>query len=89
MAADVKAALKDLFAFDNVTFNDTISKGDVYKTVISVANVVGCDITYFEKQYIAAAPATLNETLYFYINEIPTYNSTYSVTVATSGGLAT
>jgi hypothetical protein len=89
VAADVKAALKDLFAFDNVTFNDTISKGDVYKTVISVANVVGCDITYFEKQYIAAAPATLNETLYFYINEIPTYNSTYSVTVATSGGLAT
>jgi hypothetical protein len=37
--SDVKKSLDNLFEFDNVFFNQTLSKGTIYRTIMDVAGV--------------------------------------------------
>lgn len=82
----VEAAIADLFSFDNVTFNDSISPSDIYKTVMNVPNVIECNITAMSRNTTASpangTPATMN----FYVNEVPIYDLA-CVSVTAEGGV--
>lgn len=45
----VQSALKDLFSFDNVSFNDFISEGEIYSTCKSVEGVSWITVNDYEK----------------------------------------
>lgn len=45
----VQASLKDLFTFDNVSFNDFISEGEIYSTCKSVDGVSWITVNDYEK----------------------------------------
>jgi hypothetical protein len=81
-----QAALRDLFSFDNVTFNDSISQSDVYKAIMSVPNVTSCFITALERRTSASPATTLKDSMTFYVNEVPIYNAS-CISVSASGGV--
>jgi hypothetical protein len=77
-----QSALYSLFAFDNVTFNDTISQGDVISSLKAVEGVAGVTLNDYEKlpsiysQYATVGTAATSST-----------SATVSVTVDSSAGL--
>jgi len=77
-----QSALYSLFAFDNVTFNDTISQGDVISSLKAVEGVAGVTLNDYEKlpsiysQYATVTATTTSST-----------TLTTSVTVDSSAGL--
>lgn len=88
VGAAVKAALYELFAFDNVSFNDLITQQDIYSTVASVDGVSYSTITSFEKKAaggLTVVPANTVTDFSCNVNEIPILDRTYMV-VSTIGG---
>jgi hypothetical protein len=75
----VKAALFNLFAFDNVSFNDTITQEDILNAAgtYSIPGVQGLKITRMENQANQTDPTSADGTvtsttkLIYAINEIP------------------
>jgi len=75
----VKAALFDLFAFDNVTFNDTITQEDIYTAAgtYSIPGVQALKITRMENQSTQTDPTSADGTvtattkLEYAVDEIP------------------
>jgi uncharacterized phage protein gp47/JayE len=77
----VLAALETLFSFDNVTFNDYISEGDIYSAIKAVDGVSYITINDYEK-----LPTNVNQTSGFY-SQTGTVNATVTGTsvVITAG----
>lgn len=84
--ADVQARVKEYLSYDNVTFNDTISQGDIYKAIMEVDGVYYVKITGFDRSLTAATTSTVKDTMYFYVNEIPTYSAS-AVSFTAVGGV--
>jgi len=61
---NVQAALENLFKFDNVTFNDFISEGEIYSTCKAVDGVSFITITDYEK--LAAVPTAVGSSSTIY-----------------------
>jgi len=77
-----------LLSFDNVTFNDVIYQSDIYKLLRSVDGVNDVKITGLERVLATGVTSTTaNQAAYFYVNEVPNYDST-SINVTVTGGIS-
>jgi hypothetical protein len=80
--ASVQSALASLFNFDNVTFNDFISEGDLYSAIKSVDGVSYVTINDYEK-----LPSNVNQTsgLYSQTGTVSATTSSVTTVVITAG----
>lgn len=86
--AAVKAAIGELFAFNNVNFNDRFTNIDVLIAVNDVPGVAYAELTNVEKKTSPSAATVTpapSGTIYCNINEVVKYDETL-VEVTTSGG---
>jgi hypothetical protein len=83
--SNVQAALASLFAFDNVTFNDVITEGDIFSACKAVDGVNYITITDFEK--LGAATTTSGIYSFSAVTNGSTASGTNTVTVLSSAGL--
>jgi hypothetical protein len=82
VGAAVQSAIYSLFAFDNVTFNDVISQGDVQSTVKSIDGVNSVTINDYEK-----LPALYSKSAVTTVVATTSVSATTSITLGSSAGL--
>ena len=82
VGAAVQAAIYSLFAFDNVTFNDAISQGDVQSTIKSLDGVSSVTINDYEK-----LPALYSKSAVTSATATTSASATTSITLSSSAGL--
>ena len=82
VGAAVQSAIYSLFAFDNVTFNDVISQGDVQSTVKSIDGVNSVTLNDYEK-----LPALYSKSAVTTVLATTSVSATTSITLGSSAGL--
>jgi len=82
VGAAVQSAIYSLFAFDNVTFNDVISQGDVQSTVKSIDGVNSVTLNDYEKLPVLYSKSAVTTVL-----ATTSVSATTSITLGSSAGL--
>ena len=80
----VQSALKDLFSFDNVSFNDFITEGEIYSTCKSVDGVSWITVNDYEK--LSKNPNSASGT-YTQTAKLASITSASTTVVLTSAGI--
>lgn len=85
--AEVQSALEALFAFENVSFGDTITVGEVYRTAMAIAGVDYVIVEGFTTSTGGGAATTIdnNGKIVVASNQLPKLGI---VTIAPSGGVS-